>query len=225
MKTLLFLDWDDTLLPTHYLKNLKNYKLSEESTISESDKKLLINHTQILDELLSSFMIGDTKIIIITNSEKFWVELSIERFLPKFSLSKYNIDVISSRSHYEFIYPNDNIKWKYLAFDKEITNFVFEIELSKEESNEVNEINIISIGDSEFERKAIRLAVENFNNNYSSSLLNIAKYKIYSKSLKLLETPTIEYLQEQLKFLMVKYYDYIYYKKKDLDLKINVVNN
>ncbi len=59
----------------------------------------------------------ESKVVIITNAKKGWVEYSSSKFMPRLHaiLMKY-VRVISARVEYEDLYPVDTYKWKELAF-------------------------------------------------------------------------------------------------------------
>lgn len=146
LKTLIILDWDDTLFPTNWVvKNSYNLrdsyvKMKYSYLFNQLDNKIYI--------LLQKFLhFGE--VVIITNATLNWVSTCLE-ILPKTqNLINNNIDVISARKSYQQFsqyIPN----WKKYAFtDMYIKNYLDD----KNDDNVVQ--NIISVGDAEYEHLAL----------------------------------------------------------------------
>ena len=60
--------------------------------------------------------LGD--VYIITNSEKGWVQLSCEQYIPSVWNSLKKFPIISARSCHDTQYPGNPYMWKYLAFQE-----------------------------------------------------------------------------------------------------------
>ena len=88
-----------------------------------------------------------SKVIIITNAKRGWVEYSSSVFLPQVHniIMKY-VPVISARGEFESLYPGMISEWKNRAFMR-----LWHIEglLDKEAVT-----NLIVLGDSEYEMEA-----------------------------------------------------------------------
>lgn len=67
----------------------------------------------------------NASVYIITNAEFGWVELSAEKFMPKFSQYLSRITVISARTIYQYTYPNDQVQWKIRRLMKQIDSTVY----------------------------------------------------------------------------------------------------
>lgn len=52
------------------------------------------------------------KVMIITNAETGWVELSAKRFMPEVVPYLADLDVFSARSHFEALAPDSPSEWK-----------------------------------------------------------------------------------------------------------------
>ena len=135
-RTLLIFDWDDTLLPTTWLST---QALLEDLTIKSNTVTSIILADiaeSVLTVLRQALMHGF--VIIVTNSEAGWVEQSCRRFLPNCQALIDTIPIISARASYE-LYTASPLEWKKRAFRAECGSAT----------------NIVSIGDSEYERQAV----------------------------------------------------------------------
>ncbi|ARF09129.1 hypothetical protein Catovirus_2_78 [Catovirus CTV1] len=172
--TIIILDWDDTLFPTSWItKNGINL-------MDNSMKNKFTNYFPELDDILSEFLIKLQqygKVIIITNALPVWVKVS-SSILLKTSRILNDIKVVSARKNYKNHSAN-MMDWKKLAFLNEISNFI-----------NMNFLNIISIGDAEYEHFALI-------NLYKTTKIN----KIL-KSIKLMDNPNNDVLIDQLKVLL-----------------------
>jgi hypothetical protein len=144
-RTLIILDWDDTLFPTTWVTsndiNIKNFNSINSKTIIDFFSKI---DGELLNLLKILLKCGN--VAIITNAMLNWINISssilprITKFLEE---NKKNIDIISARGAYQDK-SNDPMDWKKLAFTEIIKRNKF---------RKLN--NIISIGDAEYEYKAL----------------------------------------------------------------------
>ena len=59
----------------------------------------------------------ESKVVIITNARKGWVEYSSSRFMPKLHIIVMKfVKIVSARIYYEQTANLDTYKWKELAF-------------------------------------------------------------------------------------------------------------
>lgn len=130
-QTCIVFDWDDTILCTSYLVQFP--------ALLELNKAIPAHFVEALDQLDQA---GVTVLkaakangitYIITNAAEGWVEASAEKFLPRvFAELQSNVTIISARSKYEDLYPDDFQQWKLEAFmearavldDDALTNIV-----------------------------------------------------------------------------------------------------
>ena len=56
------------------------------------------------------------QVFIITNAAEGWVEFSTKKYLPKLKKIISEIDVISARTKFEEMFPNEYHQWKMHAF-------------------------------------------------------------------------------------------------------------
>ena len=129
-------DWDDTLLPSTHL-NLLGYSIkADHPRILKVDEHLKVVEERTHD-LLSTALARSAQVMIITNSEHGWVTMSAEKFIPGVLPLLKRCTIVSARSLYEPLYPDDPLKWKLTAFGK------------------ITAVHVISFGDSQFERTAL----------------------------------------------------------------------
>ncbi|KAK9174264.1 hypothetical protein CmeUKMEL1_00075 [Cryptosporidium meleagridis] len=169
-KTLIIVDWDDTLLPT---------------TCLSWNKQLDLKNTNfgriVADFLKKATELG--QVVIITNAEPRWVYETSELYLPEILCFLRVIPICSARQ-FARTGPNDLKYWKYRAFNCVIQQF----------SNSFQgAANIISIGDSQWDRDAVFNVFENNKN-----------IKITPKAVKFLGSPSFEALGEEILILTSK---------------------
>ena len=196
-ENLILLDWDDTILPTSWLA--KN-KITIDAVIHSDFMEDLSIHQNCCYEFFTE-VIKHAKIIIISNAEQGWVELSCQKFLPRIWPLISKIKIVSARTSYITI-ANCPFTWKELAFRVQIEVYV---------KNNLNIVkNIISIGDAVYERNALILV--------SKDLKDMAS-NYYIKSIKFAETPNIFLLIQQLDTVSSNITQIIE-KDSDLDLML-----
>lgn len=200
-QTTIIFDWDDTLLASSHLYhiglNLQSQTIPEE----------LANQLQQLENqvvcLLTSAKQYAQNVFIITNAEIGWVELSSLKFMPKVHNVLGGIQIISAKSTYRHLteHTQDIRKphcWKTYAFD-DIIRY-----------DKMSEMNILSIGDSEYERNAIF--------NSCKTCIN-CRYK----SFKLIERPTIYQLWRQIEMIN-RNFELIVNYNGNLDMMTTITN-
>ena len=192
-KTLFILDWDDTLFPTNWVLN-NGIKLA----LTKSHDQYMM-YFQELDRILSKFLkriICLGKVIIVTNAMLEWVKIS-SIILPNTTYLLKKVTIISAREKYRN--KSNNIwDWKKMAFKD-----VIDIEFNKESI-----INVISVGDAEYEYQAL-------------IALNKKKGTKYLKSIKFVKEPSHDILIDQLEVLNIAIPN-IWNKQKHMDLKFKL---
>lgn len=128
MDTVFIFDWDDTLMPTTWL---------HENDTNKDDRDILDAISASVSRLLTEAQKHGT-VKIVTNAQRDWVQSSCRDFLPRCVGLLETIPVISARGVYEWLYPDNPIMWKILAF----------------QIATVNHSQVISIGDTHAERIA-----------------------------------------------------------------------
>lgn len=197
--TLVFLDWDDTLLASSFLFK-KGYQLHTpvEPSDMEQLKELETSVIALINLALSAGYVH-----IVTNAETGWVEQSAQKFMPGVVPYLDKLRILSARSTYEGLYPDAPYQWKYFAFQDGLKHVFGE--------NTTLEKNILSFGDSHVEREAVRAVTKTFS-------------RTKTKSVKFAEHPSTEQLRRQLELVM-NCFHYIYHHDGDLDLKMTVTVN
>jgi len=167
MTTLIILDWDDTLFPT-------SWAIKNNIDITNEPNKYLSLFSK-LDNIIANTIYKLSKygkVIIITNALPNWIHISL-CVLPKTHkiLKLVNVNIISARAQYQSQY-SDMMEWKKRSFKKVV-------------SDNNKPINIISIGDADYEYKALI----DLNNHKNKKIL---------KAIKLMNNPTYKTLVDQL---------------------------
>jgi hypothetical protein len=195
--TVIFVDWDDTLLCSSFLSGA-GYRLDSvmegTSTLYQELKDL---ETSVISLLRLAMSFGDVH--VVTNAETGWVQLSAKKFLPGVVPLLDRVKVLSARSTYESMFPDSPVKWKFCAFQERLN------------ADSKSPKNVISFGDSHVEREAIRAVTRGLSNTKT-------------KSVKFAEKPSLEQLRRQLE-LVVNCFQYIHGHESDLDLQLTVTVN
>jgi hypothetical protein len=140
VKTIVILDWDDTLFPTYYYtKDISNQK---------ADNDIYKSLTTVIKKLLHMLLDYVELIYVVTNAESGWIEDCIITYYPELIDARlYSKIVIYAR-------PNesrDPSPKNQLSFKINSINDICEYDLS----NKCVRKNIICIGDSACERDAV----------------------------------------------------------------------
>lgn len=179
---MIILDWDDTICPSTWL-NQSGLTIAADSPLPNDEQKAQLRRIGqcAIKFLRRAKHLGH--VIIVTNAEKGWVELSCCKFLPEVFPHLEGVKVLSARSTFEpstVVSAMSPILWKRQAFDLEIDAFLKTRAMYSEPGRQKS---MISIGDSMQERTALLEAT--------------ADRECFTKSLKLLERPTPEQLARQ----------------------------
>lgn len=172
--TILIFDWDDTVLPSTWISE-QGLSLEEDSLVSEEQRATLDGLASRAAQTLTSAK-RHGKVVLVTNAEEGWVELSCEKFLPSLAPVLSDVKILSARSTYEVRGWQSPFDWKYLAFESEIGTFCSEFAERRK--------NVISFGDSAHEREALIRVTDNLPN-------------CCIKSLKFVERPGVEQLLKE----------------------------
>ncbi len=195
--SLIFFDWDDTLLCSSFLidnSQKENNKNILNQTNKNSYKYYMNNLENIVYNLLqTSINYGDT--YIITNASKNWVIYSSFKYFPKVIQLFNKIRIISARDAYENQFPNQTKFWKLAVF-MDIANLY----------NKNLVTNIISIGDSSIENEA-------------AFKLSCLFSECYIKTIKFQEEPNPNHLLKQLK-LVLKKFNFLHSAVRNISIKI-----
>jgi len=192
MNNYAFIDWDDTLFPTSWTVN---------NTIDIKNKNSILLFKS-LDDTLCQFLLKLQKfciIVIITNALTSWVNLTLT-VLPSTNIIMKNIKIISARELYQNKYTM--IDWKKHTFKYILHNMLVKAAIPKS-----HYVNIISIGDAEYEYNAL-IDLNNWAPERRKTL----------KAIKLITNPSLDILLDELRILY-KAAPFISNSRKYMDLK------
>ena len=159
---LIIFDWDDTLLCTSYLEELK---VTLESQISSNLSNKLEKLSQKTYALLTKAQsLGN--VVIVTNASLKWVKETCKKFVPKIKDLLKNILIISAREMYSSSKSENRVIWKYKAYMSVINTY--------------SSSNIIAFGDSPHDREAILKARDFLGLNRCKSVKFVFNPSIHS---------------------------------------------
>jgi len=192
--TVIFVDWDDTLLCSSFLSGA-GYRLDTDlESLSPVEKQLKELESSVSNLLKLAMSFGEVN--VVTNAKTGWVQLSAKKFLPGVVSLLDQVKIFSARSTYETLFPDSPVKWKFCAFQEKL--------FCENKSPK----NVISFGDSHVEREAVRAVTRGLPN-------------MKTKSVKFAEKPSMEQLCRQLQ-LVTDCFHYIHSHDGDLDLQLSV---
>lgn len=198
-KTTAILDWDDTICPSTYLASL-GLRVDDPGSLPLSLQKQLEQlEVAVINIVKEALRFGN--VVIITNAEAGWVELSGRRFLPRVVkfLASHDIKIVSARTSFESDFPDAPSSWKMAAFSHEVAVMF---------PNE-DELNVLVLGDSMSERDAAHAL--------STRLPNSRV-----KTVKFVERPSIDQLMRQVQLVAQSLPDLATYAQSfDVDLVVS----
>jgi hypothetical protein len=164
------LDWDDTLLPTTWLQTQSSM---EPSTMAETVQ-------EVTAVVRAAKALGT--VVIITNAMHGWVETCCRSFAPDLEYELEDVRIIYARPDAD---ADGRIQmppstWKRHAFEEEVNRFRL--------NSRQRCLNLVSVGDSLYERDALLRA-------------NFRDGSCFRKSVKLMEYPSATRLVQQLRFV------------------------
>jgi len=170
MTIVTILDWDDTLLPSSYL-----YKKCKDNVFDIPREDIYKEFSEVENDIyeLLDKVLNLGCVVIITNSQHGWVQLTCQKFFPKVVPLLEKTMIISARDKWENEFPNLSYLWKWNVFYDLFFKFPHD------------NIHIFSIGDSNIEKDCAKKISE----------VNEYTYK----TLKLTEYPSFEVYKHQLK--------------------------
>jgi len=199
-ETFFIFDWDDTVLPSTWVQR-QGLRLDAASTPNAEQREVLAEVSVVAGKTLRAARQHGT-VVLVTNAERGWIELSCQKFLPTLAPMLENVKLVSARTTYEGPQCSSPLDWKLRAFDSEIMRY-FGSDVVFDQSKRKN---VLSLGDSVHEREALLRA--------TSSAPNC-----HSKSLKFVERPDISQICKQHE-LINNAFDRIVHHEGHLDLCI-----
>lgn len=181
-RTLIVLDYDDTLFPTTELRRLGYTTTVTEDLPDEEVAEIREIEDQAirLVELCSQY----GSVILLTNAEGRWLRLSTSSYMPRLHKQLELFSRTVYGREFSETCPDDPGKWKELAL-RDVLHSV------KHELRDDQAIRLVSVGDSTFERQAAKDAGAD-----SNSFGNVEV-----KTVKMMDLPTFSLLKRQLEVL------------------------
>mmetsp|Transcript_75706 Transcript_75706/g.198542 ORF Transcript_75706/g.198542 Transcript_75706/m.198542 type:complete len:305 (+) Transcript_75706:333-1247(+) len=252
MHTMLILDWDDTIFPTTWVKEdcRMDWRLPVAAQMEPGPRMSLV--LRLLDTLAerAAALLSDAaamaNILIITLAKRPWVELSMNNFMPR-------LKRVMDTHQFKVIYAQELLDKESVpegAADGSQTveevNDVWtrvkrdvisrELHLLHQEHN-VSWKNIISFGDSDFERHGTIMAGEDYlrRETEGGELQSLgvtaegvsadgSLKRLRTKTVKLLEHPTVEELTAELTVLR-RWLPYMVRQDSGFDLELNTAED
>jgi len=177
-ETLFIFDWDDTVLPSTWVQR-QGLRLDNASVVTSEQLAILAEVADAAGKTMRAARQHGT-VVLVTNAERGWIELSCRKFLPTLSPMLENVRMVSARTTYEGPQCKSPLDWKLRAFDAEIARF-YGAEVVNDPSMRKN---VFSLGDSVHEREALMRATS-------------AAPGCLSKSLKFVERPDVSQIRKQ----------------------------
>lgn len=198
-KTTAILDWDDTICPSTYLASL-GLRVDDSGSLPVPLQHQLEQLEQaVINIVKKALRFGE--VVVITNAEAGWVELSGRRFLPRVVqfLESNDIKIVSARTSFESDFPDAPSSWKVAAFCQEVSSMF---------PNE-DELNVLVLGDSMSERDAAHALGSRLPNSRV-------------KTVKFVERPSIDQLMRQVQLVAQSLPDLASYASSfDVDLVVS----
>lgn len=193
LTNIFIIDWDDTLFPTNWVT--KNNIVITDFDSYNKYKLFFIELDNILSNIINTLnKLGN--IFIVSNASLNWIKncLLILPYTNKL-INAFNINIISARDNYLLknqslinLDKNSIFEWKIECFQDVLVNVLDDI---AGKFNEKNYLNIISIGDANYEY----IALLNLNNFFKINKLDI-NYLL--KNIKFIEKPEFNILIDEL---------------------------
>jgi len=199
-ETFVIFDWDDTVLPSSWVQS-QGLRLDESSRVSAAQREVLTEVAKSAAETLQAAKRHGT-VVLVTNAERGWIELSCLKFLPTLYPILEQIKILSARTTYDCPRYSSPLDWKLLAFEAEIRRMYGEDVLR----DPARRKNVLSLGDSVHEREALMRA--------TAPLPGCC-----AKSLKFVERPDISQICKQ-HALVTSCFNRIVHHDGNLDLCI-----
>lgn len=241
-QTAIVLDWDDTLFPSTYLRftlrlsprlPLDQQRIPpHQKQRAEAILKECAEH--VLELLRAVCQVGN--MVIVTLARKPWVTDSCAYFYP-------GVGELLREKNVKIIYAQESLTESPAALtkgmtDEETGDFWAGVK-GRAIAGELEELhnlyegqswkNVISIGDSEFERLGTKGAINRYSadrglDNSNSALVNGHVYKVRTKTFKMLDGPSAEELMVQVQMLQ-RWVPYLVMLDDSFDHDLNDVND
>ena len=187
-KTIMLWDWDDSFFPTFWV-NQNMISLSSEESINEY-KLYFIELDKTISDFLAS-VLTQAEIYVVTNASLKWIKVCLN-VLPKTRkiIMENNIRIVSARDNYSQTLSSPT-EWKINTFRDIISKTVNNLS-NDSDCNTI--LNIISIGDANYEYVAL-LNLDNYFKNKNNSIGYLLK------SIKFIERPHFDLVIDQIQMV------------------------
>lgn len=242
-QTVIIFDWDDTLFPTTHIRDdleLRWQKPLDQQSLPAAQKAAIRDNldkcAKEVTELLQ-LASGCGKVILVTLAKSPWVEESCKNFFPTIGglIKELQVPVVYAQEGMTQVDYNkaamktnediekywSNIKGQAIAH--EVKQFYTQYQGQSWK-------NIISIGDSDFERLGTQAATKDYmkKNGLSEAQEDVEVdghvFKVRTKTFKLVDQPTIEELTVEVGML-VKWLPLMVRLDRGFDVNLNEVDN
>ena len=227
-KTLLIFDFDDTLFCTKYFdsfslpyQDIFTFKISLEE-INPCLFKEIKELEKTIIELFVKLQSNNYEVVIVSNANMKWINNCFTHFLEELKdyLNENHIKVYSAKNMYkkDVIYPQskESADWKISCFEKVIKDlYVEEAENDFNINEGIIDLNVISIGDGEDEKKA----VFKLRKNKFSFCQNLQ-----CKFIRMIDYPSASSIYLQLKYLHNNINDILNSNNTIYKMNIEIVN-
>jgi len=242
-QTFIVLDWDDTLFPTTYVRDdldlcwkipLQDQDLDSDE-IEEIGRKLAACADNVVQLLRSATACG--KVVLVTLARSPWVTESCKNFFPGVGqlIAELEVPVVYAQE----VQKIDTSKLN-MSSDEEVELFWSRVK-GRAIAEQLREFysqyegqswkNIISIGDSDFERLGTQGAIKDYMKQTGIETLNDMPaeigghlYKVRTKTFKMVDQPTIEELTVEIAMLR-KWFPLMVKLDRGFDINLNDVTD
>lgn len=211
-QTIIFFDWDDTLFPTTWIRC--DLELAWNENIDPSRTDLLETFQTIQDAVANVVEVAcvlSEKVCIVTLAEPPWVSTSISLFMPGLLdiIHDNEVEIVYARNYVDSYlceqaydrskFESDEEQFKFWINVKKRAIYAhIESFYSKYEGQSWK--NVLSIGDSEFEREATLQSTKAWQLSAHHKGCD-SSMKVRAKVVKMLEDPTDEELLAELRLI------------------------
>lgn len=219
-QTIFILDWDDTLFPTTYVrdelqltwtKTLQEQRLPSRQK-AEVSSKLAVCANRVVELVRQASKAG--KVVLVTLARKPWVSDSCRNFFP-------SVGTLIRELNVPVVYAQEGVQVDYnkvqMASDGEVERFWSTMKaraIARECAEFYSQYegqswkNVISIGDSDFERLGTMLATQDYmvqagipRSTDKAVEVDGHMYKVRTKTFKMVDQPSVDELITQIGML------------------------
>eukprot|EP00928_Gymnodinium_smaydae_P067519 TRINITY_DN5050_c0_g1_i2.p1 TRINITY_DN5050_c0_g1~~TRINITY_DN5050_c0_g1_i2.p1 ORF type:complete len:769 (-),score=126.29 TRINITY_DN5050_c0_g1_i2:85-2094(-) len=188
-QTCILFDWDDTLFPTAHLRTFESFNRGQ----------LAECHAAAYDLVQLAGTLG--RVVIVTLAQPGWVQQCCNKYFPRLGqlMRENSIKVVYARGQDSDQSMRSFANMKAQAIASELTSFYSQYEGQSWK-------NVLSIGDSDFERDGTRRATADYVSSVNSRLCSFMAgrrhvRKVRTKTFKLAEAPSMDELVTEMGML------------------------